>query len=133
MRRTKPCPNIHPLVARHFGIRLMYAPPLRHVPHTPIRPLVVRFPLNFPGATLYCAHMLRNLRRRFIMDMAQLLSFFPLAFLLALPVSQLIDPRWYLISAIPQTCIILALMYSNLFRSFYARFADWWMRRFPHA
>lgn len=132
MRR--PCPNLHPLVARHLGIHLMYAPPYRYMPHTPIQPLVIRSSLCFPGEMLYCAHRLRNLRRRFIMDIVQMLSFLPLAFLLALPVSQLIDdPRWYLISAIPQTCIILALMYSNLFRSFYARFADWWMRRFPHA
>lgn len=37
------------------------------------------------------------------MDIAQGLSVFPLVFLLALPVNQLIgDPRWYLISIIPR-------------------------------
>ena len=129
-----PCPDLHPLVARKIGIRLMYAPPYRHVLHTPIRPLVVRSSLSFPGAMLYCADMLHNLRRRFIMDIVQMLSVFPLVFLLALPVSQLIDdPRWYLILSIPQTCIIVGLTYTGLFRSFYARFANWWMRRFPRA
>ena len=75
MRR--PCPNLHPLVARHLGIHLMYAPPYRYVPHTPIQPLVIRSSLCFPGEMLYCAHRLRNLRRRFIMDIVQMLSFTP--------------------------------------------------------
>ncbi|WP_294624801.1 hypothetical protein [uncultured Bilophila sp.] len=127
-------PNLHPRIARYLGIRLMYAPPFRHVAHAPTRPLVVRSSLSFPGASLYFREKRRNLRRRFIMDIVQMFSFFPLAFLLALLVSRLIDnPFWHLISIIPQTCLILALMYSTPFRSFYARFADWWMRRFPHA
>ena len=118
-------PTLHPRIARYLGIRLMYAPPLRHVHHTPIRPLVVRSSLSFPG---------RNLRRRFIMDVAQLLSFFPLIALFSLSMSWLIDdPRWYLISVIPQTCIVVGLTYTSLCRSLYARFANWWMRRFPHA
>lgn len=46
------------------------------------------------------------------MDIAQGLSVFPLVFLFALPVSQLIDdPRWYLISIIPQTCIVVGLVH----------------------
>lgn len=100
-------PNLHPLVARHLGIRMMYAPPLRpaHSMVTPIRPLVVRCTHNFAGAMLYCSNLRMRLRRRFIMDIAQGLSAFPFVFLLALPVSQLIDdPRWYLISIIPQAC-----------------------------
>ena len=127
-------PTLHPRIARYLGIRLMYAPPLRHVHHTPIRPLVVRSSLSFPGASLYFTELRRNLRRRFIMDIAQGLSVFPLVFLFALPVSQLIDdPRWYLISIIPQTCIVVGLVHSEFCHSLYARFANCWMRRFPHA
>ena len=63
-----------PCVATHIGIRLVYAPPYRHVPHVPARPLVIRSSLRFPGAMRYCADMRRNLRRRIIMDIAQLLS-----------------------------------------------------------
>lgn len=71
--------------------------------HTPIRPLVVRSSHSFPGASLYFIERRLNLRRHFIMDIAQGLSVFPFVFLLALPVSQLIgDPRWYLISIIPR-------------------------------
>ena len=72
MRR--PRPNLHPQAARLLGIRLVYAPPYRHVPHVPARPLVIRSSLRFPGAMRYCADMRRNLRRRIIMDIAQLLS-----------------------------------------------------------
>ena len=68
------------------------------------------------------------------MDITQGLSVFPFVFLLALPVSQLIDdPRWYLISIIPQSCIVVGLVHSEFCRPFYARFANWWIRRFPHA
>ena len=127
-------PTLHPRIARYLGIRLMYAPPLRHVHHTPIRPLVVRSSLSFPGASLYFTELRRNLRRRFIMDVAQLLSFFPLIARFSLSMSWLIDdPRWYLISVIPQTCIVVGLTYTSLCRSLYARFANWWMRRVPHA
>ena len=134
MRRTKLYPNFPLLVARRLGIRLMYAPPLRHVHHTPIRPLVVRSSLSFPGASLYFKELRQNLRRHFIMDVAQLLSFFPLLTLFSLSMSRLIDdPRWYLISVIPQTCIVVGLTYTSLCRSLYARFANWWMRRFPDA
>ena len=42
MRRTKLYPNFPPLVARRLGIRLMYAPPLRHVHHTPLLPQLPR-------------------------------------------------------------------------------------------
>ena len=132
MRR--PCPDLHPLVARHLGIHLMYAPPYRHVPHTPLRPLVVCGTPPFAGAKLYCSNLRMGLRRRFIMDVAQLLSFFPLIALFSLSMSRLIDdPRWYLISVIPQTCIVVGLTYTSLCRSLYAKFANWWMRRFPHA
>ncbi len=72
MRR--PRPNLHPQAAKLLGIRLVYAPPYRHVPHVPARPLVIRSSLRFPGAMRYCADMRRNLRRRIIMDIAQLLS-----------------------------------------------------------
>ena len=122
MRRTKPYPNLHPLVARHLGIRLMYAPPYRHVPHAPIRPLVVCGNPPFAGASLYfLERRRRNLRRHFIMDIAQMLSGLAPITLLSLSVSQLIDdPRWYLISIIPQTCL-------------YVRLTNWWMKRFPHA
>ena len=43
-------PNLHPLVARQLGIRLMYAPPLRPARRMlmPIRPLVVRYTHSFP-------------------------------------------------------------------------------------
>ena len=69
-------PNLHPLVARHLGIRMMYAPPLRpaHSMVTPIRPLVVRCTHNFAGAMLYCSNLRMRLRWRFIMDIAQGLS-----------------------------------------------------------
>lgn len=122
MRRTKPYPNLHPLVARHLGIRLMYAPPYRHVPHAPIRPLVVCGTPPFAGASLYfLERRRRNLRRHFIMDIAQMLSGLAPITLLSLSVSQLIDdPRWYLISIIPQACL-------------YVRLTNWWMKRFPHA
>ena len=88
----------------------------------------------FAGAKLYCSTLRMGLRRRFIMDVAQLLSFFPLIALFSLSMSRLIDdPRWYLISVIPQTCIVVGLTYTSLCRSLYAKFANWWMRRFPHA
>ena len=120
MRR--PRPNLHPQAARLLGIRLMYAPPYRHVPHAPIRPLVVCGTPPFAGASLYfLERRRRNLRRHFIMDIAQMLSGLAPITLLSLSVSQLIDdPRWYLISIIPQACL-------------YVRLANWWMRRFPHA
>ena len=152
----RPYPNLHLFIARKIGIRLMYAPPYRHVHHTPLRPLVVCGTPPFAGAKLYCSNLRMGLRQRFIMDIAQGLSVFPLVFLFALPVSQLIDcthhmretymrlfslsmsrpiddPRWYLISVIPQTCIVVGLTYTSLCRSLYAKFANWWMRRFPHA
>ena len=133
MRR--PCPDLHPLVARHLGIHLMYAPPYRHVPHAPIRPLVVCGTPPFAGASLYfLERRRRNLRRHFIMDIAQMLSGLAPITLLSLSVSQLIDdPRWYLISIIPQTCIVVGLVHSEFCHSLYARFANCWMRRFPHA
>jgi len=87
----RPYPNLHLFIARKIGIRLMYAPPYRHVHHTPIRPLVVCGTPPFAGAKLYCSNLRMGLRRRFIMDIAQGLSVFPFVFLLALPVSQLID------------------------------------------
>ena len=129
-------PNLHPLVTRHLGIRMMYAPPLRptHSMVTPIRPLVVRCTHNFAGAMLYCSNLRMRLRRRFIMDIAQGLSIFPLVCLFSLLVSQLIDdPRWYLISIIPQACIVVGLTNSEFCRPLYVNFANWWMRRFPHA
>lgn len=130
----RPYPNLHLFITRKIGIRLMYAPPYRHVHHTPIRPLVVCGTPPFAGAKLYCSNLRMGLRRRFIMDIAQGLSVFPLIFLFALPVSQLIDdPRWYLISIIPQTCIVVGLVHSEFCHSLYARFANCWMRRFPHA
>ena len=63
--------------------------------HTPLRPLVICGTPPFAGASLYFLERIRrNLRRRFIMDIAQGLSVFPFVFLLALPVSPLIDdPR----------------------------------------
>ena len=130
----RPRPNIPLCLARYLGIRLMYAPPYRHVHHTPLRPLVVCGTPPFAGAKLYCSTLRMGLRRRFIMDVAQLLSFFPLIALFSLSMSRLIDdPRWYLISVIPQTCIVVGLTYTSLCRSLYAKFANWWMRRFPHA
>ena len=47
-------PNLHPLVARHLGIRMMYAPPLRptHSVVTLLPPLVIRCTHNFAGAIL---------------------------------------------------------------------------------
>lgn len=131
----RPYPNLHLFIARKIGIRLMYAPPYRHVHHTPLRPLVVCGTPPFAGAKLYCSTLRMGLRRRFIMDVC------PTAFLLSphlhcslLSMSRLIDdPRWYLISVIPQTCIVVGLTYTSLCRSLYAKFANWWMRRFPHA
>lgn len=132
MRR--PRPNLHPQAARLLGIRLMYAPPYRHVPHVPARPLVIRSSLRFPGAMRYCADMRRNLRRRIIMDIAQLLSGLALIPPFSFLAGKLIDdPLWFLISIIPQSCIIFGLTYTRPFRSFYMKFANWWIRRFPHA
>ena len=97
MRR--PRPNLHPQAARLLGIRLMYAPPYRHVPHVPARPLVIRSSLRFPGAMRYCADMRRNLRRRIIMDIAQLLSGLALIPPFSFLAGKLIDdPLWFLIS-----------------------------------
>ena len=116
MRR--PRPNLHPQAARLLGIRLMYAPPYRHVPHVPARPLVIRSSLRFPEAMRYCADMRRNLRRRIIMDIAQLLSGLALILPFSFLVGKLIDdPRWCLISIIPQSCIIFGLTYTRPFRS----------------
>ena len=135
----RPRPNIPLCLARYLGIRLMYAPPYRHVPHVPTRPLVIRSSLCFPGETLYRADMRRNLRRRIIMDIAQLLSGLalipPFSFLAGkLIVGKFIDaPLWGLILIISQPCIIYGLTYTRPFRSFYMGFANWWMRRFPHA
>ena len=126
MRR--PYPNLHPFITKKIGIRMMYAPPLRPTHHAfrPIRPLVVRYAPRFAGASLYFPELRRNLRRRFMMDVAQLLSFFPLIALFSLSMSRLIDdPRWYLISVIPQTCIVVVLTYTSLCRAFYAKFAKW--------
>ena len=96
----------------------MYAPPYRHVPHVPARPLVIRSSLRFPGAMRYCADMRRNLRRRIIMDIAQLLSGLALILPFSFLVGKLIDdPRWCLISIIPQSCIIFGLTYTRPFRS----------------
>lgn len=132
MRR--PRPNLHPQAARLLGIRLMYTPPYRHVPHVPARPLVIRSSLRFPGAMRYCADMRRNLRRRIIMDIAQLLSGLALIPPFSFLAGKLIDdPLWFLISIIPQSCIIFGLTYTRPFRSFHMGFASWWMRRFPHA
>ena len=119
MRR--PRPNLHPQAARLLGIRLMYAPPYRHVPHVPARPLVIRSSLRFPGAMR-------------IMDIAQLLSGLALIPPFSFLAGKLIDdPLWFLISIIPQSCIIFGLTYTSPFRSFYMGFANWWIRRFPHA
>ena len=130
----RPRPNIPLCLARYLGIHLMYAPPYRHVPHVPTLPLVIRSSLCFPGEMLYCADKRQNLRRGFIMDVAQLLS----GFALILPSSSLtgkfIDaPLWGLILIISQPCIIYGLTYTRPFRSFYMGFANWWIRRFPHA
>ena len=82
----------------------------------------------------YCADMRRNLRRRIIMDIAQLLSGLALIPPVSFLAGKLIDdPLWFLISIIPQSCIIFGLTYTRPFRSFYMGFANWWMRRFPHA
>ena len=128
-------PNLHPLVARHLGIHLMYAPPYRHVPHTPLRPLVVRASLSFPGALLYFLEGIRrNLRRRFIMDIAQLLSGLAPITLLSFLIGKLIDDLVLsLILIIPQACIVVGLTNSGFCRPLYINFANWWMRRFPHA
>lgn len=130
----RPRPNIPLCLARYLGIHLMYAPPYRYVPHTPIQPLVIRSALCFPGEMLYRADMRRNLRRRFVMDVTQLLSGLALIPPFSSLASKLIDdPLWALISIILQSCIICGLTYTRPFRSFYMRFANWWMRRFPHA
>ena len=62
----RPYPNLHPLIARRLGIRIMYTPPLRPARNmvTPIRPLVVRCTHNFAGAMLYCSNLRMRLRRR---------------------------------------------------------------------
>ena len=49
----RPHPNLHPQAARLLRIRLMYAPPFRHISHAPIRPLVVHVSLSFPNASFY--------------------------------------------------------------------------------
>ena len=130
----RPHPNIPLCLTRYLGIHLMYAPPYRHVPHVPTRPLVIRSSLCFPGETLYRADMRRNLRRRIIMDIAQLLSGLAIIPPFSFLAGKLIDdPLWVQISIIPQSCIIFGLTYTRPFRSFHMRFANWWMRRFPHA
>ncbi|GAB7505185.1 hypothetical protein Bwad004_17000 [Bilophila wadsworthia] len=60
----RPYPNLHPLIARRLGIRIMYSPPLRPARSmvTPIRPLVVRCTHNFAGAMLYCSNLRMRLR-----------------------------------------------------------------------
>ncbi|MEI3455171.1 MAG: hypothetical protein V8Q91_17655 [Bilophila wadsworthia] len=65
-RAARAYPNLHPLVARQLGIRIMYSPPLRPARSmvTPIRPLVVRCTHNFAGALLYCSNLRMRLRRR---------------------------------------------------------------------
>ena len=62
----RPYPNLHPLIARRLGIRMIYAPPLRPARSmvTPIRPLVVRCTHNFAGAMLYCSNLRMRLGRR---------------------------------------------------------------------
>lgn len=132
----RPYPNLHPFIAKKIGIRVMYAPPFRPAHHAfrPIRPLVVRCARPFAGVMLYCANRRRELRQRFIMDVAQLLSGLVILIPLALLVCKFIDDfLWYLISIIPQACIVVGLTYTSLCRSLYAKFANWWMRRFPHA
>lgn len=132
----RPYPNLHPFIAKKIGIRMMYAPPFRPAHHAfrPIRPLVVRCARPFAGVMLYCANRRRKLRQSFIMDVAQLLSGLVILIPLALLVCKFIDDfLWYLISIIPQVCIIVALTHSEFCRTLYARFANCWMRRFPHA
>ena len=130
----RPHPNISLCLARYLGIHLMYAPPYRYVPHVSTRPLAIRSSLCFPGEVLYRADMRRNLRRRIIMDIAQLLSGLALIPPFSFLAGKLIDdPLWFLISIIPQSCIIFGLTYTRPFRSFYMKFANWWIRRFPHA
>lgn len=132
----RPYPNLHPFIAKKIGIRMMYAPPFRPAHHAfrPIRPLVVRCARPFAGVMLYCANRRRELRQRFIMDVAQLLSGLVILIPLALLVCKFIDDfLWYLISIIPQACIVVGLVHSEFCHSLYARFANWWMRRFPHA
>ena len=106
----RPYPNLHPFIAKKIGIRMMYAPPFRPAHHAfrPIRPLVVRCARPFAGVMLYCANRRRDLRLRFIIDVARLLF-------------------------IPQACIVVGLVHSEFCHSLYARFANCWMRRFPHA
>ena len=132
----KPCPNLHPLIAKKIGIRMMYAPPLRPALHAfrPNRPLVVRCTPRFAGVMLYCAGKRRELRRRVIIDIVRTLSGLALIFPSSWLVGKLIDdPRWYLISILPQACIVVGLAHSEFCRPLYARFANCWMRRFPHA
>ena len=132
----RPYPNLHPFIAKKIGIRMMYAPPLRPAHHAfrPLRPLVVRYAPRFAGVMLYGTHKRRELRRRFIMDVAQLLSGLAILIPLALLVCKFIDDfLWYLISIIPQACIVVGLTNSEFCHPLYARFASWWMRRFPHA
>lgn len=127
MRR--PCLNLHPQAAKLLGIRLMCAPPHRHVPHVPARPLVIRSSLRFPGAMRYYADMRRNLRRRVTMGIARLLSDLALIPPFSFLAGKLIDdPLWFLILIVPQSCIIFGLTYMGPFRSFYMGLANWWMR-----
>lgn len=71
----RPYPNLHPFIAKKIGIRMMYVPPFRPAHHAfrPIRPLVVRCARPFAGVMLYCANRRRDLRLRFIIDVARLL------------------------------------------------------------
>lgn len=133
----KPCPTLHPVIARSLGIQhMMYAPPLRSARRVfkPVRPLVVRCTHPFAGAKLFCSELHRRLRRRFIMGIAQALSGLALIVPFSLLVGKLIgDLRWQLISILPQACIVVGLTNSDFCRPLYGRFANWWMRRFPHA
>lgn len=68
------------------------------------------------------------------MDMVQLLSGLALITLLSFLIGKLIDDLVLsLISIIPQACIVVGLVHSEFCHSLYARFANCWMRRFPHA
>jgi len=83
---------------------------------------------------LYCSDLRIGLRRRFIMENAQTLFGFALIIPFSLLVGKLInDPRWYLISILPQCCIIMGLVNTDFCRPLYEQFASWWIRRFPHA
>ena len=132
----RPCPNLHPLISKKIGIRMMYAPPLRPALHAfrPIRPLVVRCTPRFAGVMLYCAGKRRDLRRRVIIDIVQTLSGLALIFPSSWLVGKLIDdPRWCLISILPQVCILVGLAHTKFYLSFCTKFANWRLRRFPHA